>query len=169
MEARAWRWRRGERGADGRTNPSGPLAYSSPLLCFPFSYPIFHNFSFLPKHSPFNVAMSNPFFSEVPPPLPPKPTGPPRRQHQPTHQPTRSNTRTDPSYAHHPSRSNDAPPRTRPSRSQTAGLPYVISLSPSFPLSLISSPLKQFSHQHLLSSSASAGETFPFYRLDSIG
>jgi hypothetical protein len=69
--------------------------------------------------------MSNPFSD--PPPLPPKQYPSSRRQYQ-QHQSSKSNPnpRVDTSQAHYPSRPNDPPPRTRPSRSQTAGLPYVV-------------------------------------------
>ncbi|KAF8269360.1 Pal1 cell morphology protein-domain-containing protein [Lactarius quietus] len=64
--------------------------------------------------------MSNPFSD--PPPVPPKQHTSSRRQYQ-QHQSSKSSSRVDPSQAHYPSRTTDPPPRTRPSRSQTAGAP----------------------------------------------
>jgi hypothetical protein len=98
-----------------RLNPFSPLLTPLSSLL---------QLSFLSPALPLRVAMSNPF-TDNPPPLPPKQSASSRRQHHQTHQQTRSNTRNDPSHAHHPSRSNDTPSRTRPYRSQTTG-PYVI-------------------------------------------
>ncbi|KAI0304818.1 hypothetical protein BC826DRAFT_1100598 [Russula brevipes] len=86
--------------------------------------------------------MSNPI-PDNPPPVPPKQAASSRRHQQQTHHSTtRSNTRTDPphAHAHHSSRSADATTRTRPSRSQTSAFP---------------------NHEHHVSSSGYAAETFP--------
>ena len=95
------------------------LLCSVPLLFFPFrTHSSSLSLSHL-HHSP-RVAMSNPFSD--PPPLPPKQYPPSRRQYQ-QHQSSKSNP---PSQAHYTPRTTDPPPRTRPSRSQTTGPPFVV-------------------------------------------